>query len=103
MTVFQLVKSVAIAPAVATWAYRDKLPENWVDNPASVPAEFWVFAIPAAILVPSTLVLFILAAIRAGKSSRAAAFTLPRSGPLACPPTQAQVASCGRGLKQSSK
>ncbi len=71
-TAYQLVQAVAIAPTVATLVYWKELPENWIDNLASVPVEFWVFAIPAAILVPATVVLFILAAIRVGKSSRAA-------------------------------
>lgn len=72
-TAYQLVQAVAIGPTVAALVYWKDLPVNWIDKPASVPAVFWVFAIPAAVLVPATAVLFILTAIRVGKSSRAAA------------------------------
>ena len=72
-TTYQLVQAVAIGPTVAALVYWKDLPVNWIDNPASVPAVFWVFAIPAAILVPATVTLFILTAVRVGQSSRATA------------------------------
>ena len=73
LTAYQLVHAVAVGPTVGALAYLHELPAHWIDNPASVPAVFWVFAVPATALVTATMVLFILAAIRAGKSSRAAA------------------------------